>query len=375
MSIKTLRVRIKDKHSRVLSGMAASVNIVWNYLNEYARHEWKAKRVFVGNYGPSGFAAQTVGAAKQLGILAWTIQSVCENIETQKKRNKKAWLKSRGKKSLGWIPFKSDTVRMGDGFFVFMKQRFDVWDSYGLSGFEAKSGNIVQDSRGNWFLCVSTEIERTDVVDRIEPVGVDLGLKDVATVSDGQKLTAKWYHRIQEKLAVAQRANNKKRVRALHAKAKNQRQDALHKFSTVLVRQYGAIYVGDVSTEFLIKFSPKSTMDAGHGMLKSMLRYKSQQAGRVYAEVSEKFTTQTCSECGSIAGPRGRAGLNERAWTCRGCGTSHDRDVNAARNILALGLGHGPLAGGMAEAVMSRASIPIKIFKNTSNLENKIRVN
>lgn len=178
-------------------------------------------------------------------------------------------------------------------------------------------------------------------------VGLDLGLKDAAVASDGQKQKAKWYHGIQAKLAVAQRANNKQKVKSLHAKAKNQRQDSLHKFSTALVRTYGAIYVGNVDTTFLLKLSPKSSLDAGHGILKAQLRYKSQQAGRVFAEVAEKWTTQTCSGCGSIAGPKGRAGLNERAWVCPGCGASHDRDVNAARNILAFGLGHGPPVGGI----------------------------
>lgn len=347
LATRTLKVRIRDKHAKLLCRMARGVNTAWNYINAYAHHEWKAKRRFVNYAGPRGLAEQTAGAAKELGLLADTVQKVCSQFDTSKRQHKKAWLHFRGRRSLGWIPFKGVTVKLEAGGFRFMKQRFQVWDSYGLDQFEAKDGNIVQDTRGRWYLCVPVEMDGLGLPGSPDAVGLDLGLKNAAVASDGQKLTAKWYHGIQAKLAVAQRAHNKQKVKALHAKAKNQRQDALHKFSTALVRAYGAIYVGDVSTAFLLKFSPKSTLDAGHGILKTQLRYKSQQAGRVFAEVSEKWSTQTCSECGSIAGPKGRAGLNERAWVCPGCGASHDRDINAARNILAVGLGYGPPVGGI----------------------------
>ncbi len=352
MATRTLKVRIRDKHAKRLCRMARGVNDAWNYLNAYARHEWKTKRRFVRYAGPGGLAEQTAGSAKDLGLLADTVQKVCMQFDQSKRQHKKAWLHFRGKKALGWIPFKGVTLRLEDGAFTFMKQRFQVWDSYGLGQFEAKDGSLAQDARGRWYLCVPVEVEGLELPESSDAVGIDLGLKDAAVASDGQKLVAKWYHRIQEQLAVAQRARKNSRARALHAKARNQRQDALHKFSTALVKQYGAIFVGDVCSEFLIKFSPKSTMDAGHGILRNQLRYKSQQAGRTYGEESEKWTTQTCSGCGSIAGPKGRAGLNEREWVCPDCGASHHRDINAARNILALGLGHGPPVGGIPQLLL-----------------------
>ena len=347
MAIRTLKVRIRDKHAVRLCRMAHSVNTVWNYANAYARHEWNAKRRFVSYAGPRGLAEQTRGAAKDLGLHSGTVQKVCAQFDTSKRQHGKAWLRFRGRKSLGWIPFKGAHLELEDGGFRFMRQRFQVWDSYGLGRFTARDGNLVQDPRGRWYLCVPVEMDGLELLESGQAVALDLGLKDAAVASDGQKLKAKWYHGIQAKLGVAQRARRSQRVKALHAKAKHQRQDALNKFSTALVRQYGAIFVGDVCTAFLLKFSPKSTLDAGHGILKHQLRYKSLQAGRKFAEVSEQWTTQTCSACGCTAGPKGRAGLNERAWVCPGCGTSHDRDVNAARNILALGLGHGPPVGGI----------------------------
>ena len=91
----------------------------------------------------------------------------------------------------------------------------------------------------------------------------------------------------------------------------------------------------------------KSVLDAGWGQLRAMLEYKSRWAGVVYMEINENYTTQTCSCCGAISAnsPKGRAGLRIREWTCTGCGALHDRDVNAAKNILALG--HERLAVGI----------------------------
>ena len=91
----------------------------------------------------------------------------------------------------------------------------------------------------------------------------------------------------------------------------------------------------------------KSVHDAGWAMLKTMLDYKCAHAGNVFIEVDEKHTTQTCSECGSKpdSRPKGIAGLGIREWTCDSCGEHHDRDINAAKNILAVG--YGRLAEGI----------------------------
>src|SRR5690554_680715 len=180
-------------------------------------------------------------------------------------------------------------------------------------------------------------------------VGIDLGLKDVATCSDGVKLeNGRFYRDLEDKLAIAQRARSKRRVKAFHARIKNRRKDALHKFSRRLVDQHGEIVVGDVSPTKLAKTSmAKSVLDAGWGQLKTMLKYKCDHAGIVFREVSEAYTTRTCSSCGSLSGPHGVNGLRVRAWESAECGALHDRDTNAARNILSLGAGRCPPAVGI----------------------------
>ena len=137
-------------------------------------------------------------------------------------------------------------------------------------------------------------------------------------------------------------------MRAIHAKIANTRKDAMHKFSTGLVARNAAIFVGNVSAGAMVKTKmAKSTLDAGWSMLKTMLEYKSHQAGVVFEEVNEAYTTQTCSSCGVIpaSSPKGRTGLRMRRWTCCDCGAEHHRDVNAAMNIAARG--HARLAGGI----------------------------
>jgi putative transposase len=128
----------------------------------------------------------------------------------------------------------------------------------------------------------------------------------------------------------------------------------LHRFSTKLVKEYQNIVIGDVSSRKLVKTRmAKSVLDAGWGILKTQVLYKGQQAGRCVSILSERNTTRTCSGCGSLTGPAGLDMLVVRTWMCRECGVTHDRDVNAARNILSAG--RSPPSVGGNESSFSAA--------------------
>jgi len=348
---KTLKVRVKDKHAAQLNRMARSVNFVWNYLNELSARAIRERGLFLSTYDMHPY---TKGAGKDLGLHSQTLQEIAREYATRRKQFKKtrlAWRKSGGvRRSLGWIPVNTGAAKWKNGQVFHNGCYFKVWDSYGLSQYKFRSGSFSEDARGRWYFNVVVEVD-------IQPnqaqgeVGIDLGLTDTATCSDGQKLEAgRFYRDTQDKLATAQRAGNKKRVKAIHAKIKNRRQDANHKFSRQLVNQYGTIVVGNVSASKLAKTKmAKSVLDAGWHQLKTMLEYKCDHAGIVFKEVNEAYTTQTCSNCGAQPKerPKGIADLGVRAWVCGECGVLHDRDVNAARNILALGAGHGPQVVGI----------------------------
>jgi putative transposase len=218
--------------------------------------------------------------------------------------------------------------------------------SYGLADYELGTGSFSEDSRGRWYLNVTVKVRKPEASASTKSVGIDLGLKDFLSTSDGVKVEAQRFYRdMQGKLAVAQRANKKQRVKAIHAKIANRRKDALHKLSTRLVAEHGAIFIGDVNASGLAKTRmAKSVLDAGWSAFRTMLQYKCDDAGVWFEEVREAYSTQTCSECGSVSGPKGIAGLGIRGWTCS-CGSVHDRDINAARNLLAAG--RGRLAGGI----------------------------
>jgi putative transposase len=200
-----------------------------------------------------------------------------------------------------------------------------------------KGGAFVEDALGRWWICFSVATADRPALGNAE-IGIDLGLKTLATLSDGRQFdTIRPLRQLAEKLAGAQRAGNKSRAAAINIKIANVRKDHLHKTTTHLARSYALIAVGTVNSKRLAKTKmAKSVLDASWSTFRRMLKYKS--AG--YVEVDERFTTQTCFECGSRPPerPKGIAGLGIRSWDCSACGATHDRDVNAARNILKIAL-------------------------------------
>jgi len=345
---KTLKVRVRDKHAPLLQQMARSVNGVWNYLNELSARSIRERGRFLSAFDLHPY---TKGANKELGLHSQTLQEIAREYVTRRKQFKKSrlnWRKSGGvRRSLGWIPINTGAARWKNGQVYHNGHYVKVWDSYGLSQYAFRSGSFNEDARGRWYFNVVVEVE-VAVPAGQDKIGIDLGLKDTATCSDGTKLEAgRFYRDLEPKLAAAQRASKKKRVKAIHAKIANRRKDALHKFSRQLVKRAGEIYVGNVKSSSLTQTKmAKSVLDAGWAMLKTMLEYKCDGAGIVFKVVNEAYTTQTCSNCGCLpdSRPRGIAGLGIREWTCSACGVTHDRDINAAKNILAVGHGR-PVVG------------------------------
>ena len=349
--MKTLKLRIKDKNLKVLDQLASEVNFVWNYANDLGFKYLERTGEFLSSYDIDKY---TKGASKECGLHSQTIQAISAELVTRRKQFKKAKLKWRvsnkksARRSLGWIPFKKVAIKYADGYVQYGKHQFKLWDSYGLSKYNVKTGSFVEDSRGRWYVCLVVDNATTIKSKGKTSIGIDLGLKDLATCSDGLKLKApKIYRQYEQKLGIAQRAKNKNRVRSVHAKIKNIRQNMLHQFTRKLVNDHAMIIVGNVNAKALAQTKlAKSVLDASWTTLRTMLNYKCENAEVLFEEVNEAYTTQTCSCCGSrLSSPKGRAGLGIREWQCMECGTLHDRDINSALNILALG--HERLAVGI----------------------------
>lgn len=334
--IVTYRYRVKSL-TGLLNKQARAVNFVWNFCNDTQKHALKW-----GKRWPSAYDLMklTAGSSKELDLRSDIIESVCSQYAKSRSQQNKRYLRYRGRKSLGWVPVKGrHFTRDGDGF-RFGGNTFRVFKSRPLPEGKIKDGtNFSKDTKGNWFLNIVIEVADAQAREIKTGVGIDLGLKDFATLSTGEKIeNPRHFRELEEKLGKAQRANKKRQARNVYAKVLNSRRDFHHKLSTRIVRWFDYIAVGNVNAARLAKTSmAKSVHDAGWSSFRDMLRYKAITHGAAFDEVNEAFTTVTCSACGSRSGPQAIAGLRIREWVCSDCGTAHDRDVNAALNILRLG--------------------------------------
>jgi putative transposase len=356
-AIRVLRLRVKDKHAPWLAGLAREVNIVFNYCNELSGKVFERERRFLSGFDFWPFLKGVTRGECALHLPVQAVQEIAEEYARRRRQHRKirlAWRKSGGaRRSLGWIPFKVRTIRYRAGQVYFAGRWLSLWDSFGLSDYELRAGNFSEDSRGRWYLNICVPSSQRSGGDRNKPavqsilqgsvpsIGIDLGLTRFAGFSDSglPPIDAERFYRdLEPTLASAQRARNRTRTRAIHAKVANRRKDFLHKLSTRLVNGYGALFVGNVNASALAKTrQAKSVLDAGWSAFRTMLSYKCAHAGVWFEEVDEAFSTQTCSVCNSRTGPQGREGLGIRGWRCGVCGAIHDRDVNAAQNILAAG--------------------------------------
>lgn len=349
--VKTFKFRLKNTGVNHLSKMSDSVNFVWNYCNDVSVEYLDKHYKWLSGYNLDSL---TGGCSKQLLINSKTVQLVCHEFATRRIQFKKRKLSWRSKKrSLGWIPFNEQSIKIKQGLAVYNKHKFRFWKSREIEG-EIKCGSFNQDSKGNWYVNFVCEVPDLPKIKDNREVGIDLGLKTLATLSDGTKISREnLTNKYASKLAMAQRANKKKQVKNINAKMKNIRKDFNHKETTKLINSYGTIFVGDVSPSKLRKTQmSKSVSDAAWGSFKSMLAYKAIALGVEYKEVKETFSTVTCSTCFERSGPSGLSALGVREWQCSKCGTIHDRDVNAAKNILRFGH-ESPIKGSLILEKMS----------------------
>jgi len=336
----TYKFRLRDKHGAELNRQALAVNTVWNYCNETQQKAVRSHRKWLSYID---LAALTAGASKELDLHAHTIQRVCKAYDNARKTHKKAWLRWRGRRSLGWVPFNTGHVSFDGDVFKFRGisyQTMHLRDEI-KAGMKIGAGSFNQDARGRWYLNVPVEVKCAESAP-LAYVGIDLGLKDLAALSNGSKIEAPRFYRASEgKLGMAQRSRKTKRVKAIHAKVANRRKDFLHKESAKIAKEFGCIFIGDVSPKKIARTSlAKSSLDASWGGFKSMLLYKSHLRGGSAFEVCERNTSRTCSCCGtiSVSSPKGMGALGIRRWICSDCGAKHDRDTNAAINIARVGL-------------------------------------
>ena len=214
---------------------------------------------------------------------------------------------------------------------------------------EPSSVTVIADATGRYFASFVVQAGDDPLPDAGTEAGIDLGLTHFAVLSDGRKVASpRFLRRAERKLRKAQRALSRKakgssnrdqarvRVAKVHARVTDSRRDWLHKESTRIIRENQAVYVEDLCIRGLARTRlAKSVHDAGWSAFTEMLEYKARKHGRTFAKIGRfEPTSQVCSACGVKDGPKP---LRIREWTCSACGVTHDRDVNAARNIVTAG--------------------------------------
>jgi putative transposase len=217
-------------------------------------------------------------------------------------------------------------------------------------GAEPSTVTVSRDAAGRWHVSMLVDEHIEALPAAGTAVGIDLGLKDFAITSDGERIPhPNILRRKEQRLARYQRMMARKtkgsknrdkarvKVAKAHARVADTRRDFLHKTSTSVVRRYDLIVVEDLAVRNMVRnhHLAKSISDSGWGEFRRQLEYKAAWCGRTLVVVDRFFpSSKLCSHCGHLLS---KLSLGTRHWTCPICGTLHDRDINAAKNILAEG--------------------------------------
>jgi putative transposase len=334
-----LKLKLNSKQEAVLKDWLWMLTGVWN---------WAIKKIELDAqggiyYSEKEFQNLLAEHGKKIGIPSHTMQGVLLQAHTAWKRcfkkiGGKPKLKGARNK-LNSIPFPDPIKSVSDGYAKLPGIGLLRYHKQDIPAGKIKCGRIVKRASG-WYLCVFIDADRKPIqgISNGE-IGIDPGFKSLIATSDGEKIRhPQELQKSLKRLGQAQRGINRKLVARIHERIANQRKDRNHKLSLRLVKENSLIAFSKDNTKGMARTYGKSVASSGHSQLKQMLSYKCRAGGSKYVEVDSKNSTRTCSACGALTGPRGRAGLKVRHWVCA-CGAQHDRDINAARNTLFAALG------------------------------------
>ncbi|MEG4801822.1 MULTISPECIES: RNA-guided endonuclease InsQ/TnpB family protein [unclassified Microcoleus] len=254
----------------------------------------------------------------------------------------------------GNAEFTSSAFRWKDGqvFLAKCSEPLAIrWSRELPSGAKPSTITVKLSPSGRWTVSLLVDVETRPLPESPNQIGIDLGINSLAALSNGEKIVnPKSFKAKRRKLRKAQKAlrrkqkgsNNRHKARLkvakVHAEISDARNDFLHKLTTRLVRENQTIALEDLSVKNRIKNRKLALAisDASWGELVRQLEYKCDWYGRTFVKIDRWFpSSKRCGHCGRIVD---KLPLNIREWDCPYCGTHHDRDVNAAKNILAAGL-------------------------------------
>jgi putative transposase len=352
----------------VLNRTFGCVRVVWNRTLE-----WRRQRYQAGKAGTTyAQASAYLTAMKATEELAW-LNEVSSVPLQQAIRHQQAAYAAFFAKRARYPRFKSrdgrqcaEYTRSGfrwrEGRLFLAKMGTPLaftwsWLNIDPATIDPSTVTVSRDPCGRWYVSLAVEVADPEPLPATgRAVGVDLGVKDFAVTSDEQRIAnprhlerrARNLARYQRRLARCQprsanRAKARAKVARAHRKVRAARADFLHKTSTRLVRDQDLIVMEDLAVKNMVRNRAvaRAIADCGWGTFRAMVEYKAARYGRRVIVIDRWYpSSKMCSACGYLLA---ELGLKTRTWQCPSCGTRHDRDINAAKNILAAGLA---VAGG-----------------------------
>ena len=375
--IRTYKYRLRPtkKQRYILNDLLFQMQAVYNDALNERRVAWRrSRRIVTYPDQCARMKDERHAFPDEMGLLnATSIQQMLRRVE---KSYKAFYEGQRGlPRFKGRNRFKSVEYRYGDGCKLVDGDRLYIqhvgYIKVRLHRDIPAEANIkhavIKRNNGHWDVSLMLELPTPKPeVHSGAAVGIDVGLKSLLALSDGTLIdNPRWLRKSLRDLRVAERRLSrrkkfssgwekaKRQVAKLQNHIANQRRDFWHKLTTNLARQYSFIAIEDLNLAFMTRNSrlSLSAHDAALGMFRRMLAYKVEKTGTHLAKVNPRNTTQVCSGCGAIV----TKGLNVRTHNCPDCGLVLDRDVNAARNILALGRRVGTLTYPVGESVVPEA--------------------
>lgn len=373
------------EQAAVLNRTFGCVRVVWNRTLAWRHTRWHREQQSTNFPAANAYLTEM----KQDPDLAWLseVSSVPlqQSLRTQQaayanffaKRARYPRFKSRaGRQS---AEYTRSGFRWRDGQLLLAKMATPIklawsWPDIDPASINPTTITVSREPDGRWYVSVAVDVADPEPLSPTNTaVGIDLGIANFATMSDGEIVAnprhlerkARNLARYQRRMARCQKGSNnrakaKLKVARANRKVRNARKDFLHKTSTRIVRHNDVIAVEDLAVKNMVKNRrlSKAISDTGWGEFRRQLAYKAEQAGRQLVVIDRWYpSSKTCSQCGHLLAA---LSLGTRTWQCPSCGTRHDRDINAAKNILAAGLAVSACGGDVRHRGSPLVLSPVK---------------
>ena len=369
------RIYPTDQQKRLMSQLFGCCRVVFNDALAYCQEQYRA-----GNKKPSSSElskrltelkkteekewlteVSSVPLQQSLRDLEQAYSNFFKSCKGQRKGKKVKPPKFKKRKSKQSAKFTDNGFKIySNSDYIYLAKIGDIKVVWSRELPATPSGvTLIKDIADRYFVSFVVEFNPQQLPKNGRSVGIDLGITDFATLSNGEKIKSpkplkkqlKRLRRLQQNLSRKQKWSKRrevarKKLAKLHAKISDTRNDFLHKLSTKIVRENQTIVLEDLNVSGMVKNRKlsRAISDLGWRSFRTMLEAKSVMYGRDFRVIDRWTpTSQTCSCCGFRGGKKE---LNVREWICLNCGISHDRDINAAVNIL--------VAGGLSETLNGR---------------------